>query len=55
VLTSEISLLSSWPKAEAAGVAVRNARTDTKQQDSHASKAWLEVADLAAEITEKLS
>jgi len=55
VLTSEISLLSCWPKAEAAGVAVRDARTDAHQRDPQASKAWLEVADLAAEITEKLS
>ncbi len=45
VLQTQISALSCWPKAEAAGVAVRDARTD-----SGAARAWRQVSELAAEI-----
>ena len=55
VLKTELSLLSCWPKAEAAGVAVRDARTDANRPDPNASKAWQQVADLAAEITSHLN
>ena len=54
VLKSEITLLSAWPKAEAAGVAVRDARTDADRPDPGAVTAWQQVADLAAEIETKL-
>lgn len=50
VLTSEISLLSAWPKAEAAGIAVRDARTDSARPDPGAAVAWQQVGSLAAEI-----
>jgi len=55
VLTSQITLLSAWPKAEAAGVAVRDARTDADRPDAGAAVAWQQVADLAAEIETKLN
>jgi chromosome partitioning protein len=54
VLTSQITLLSAWPKAEAVGVAVRDARTDADRPDAGAVTAWQQVADLAAEIETKL-
>jgi len=55
VLRSQITLLSAWPKAEAAGVAVRDARTDANRPDPGAAKAWQQVGELAAEIDEALS
>jgi len=54
VLTSQITLLSAWPKAEAAGVAVRDARTDTDRPDAGAATAWQQIGDLAAEIETKV-
>jgi chromosome partitioning protein len=54
VLQCQISLLSAWPKAEAAGVAVRDARTDADRPDSGAATAWQQVSSLAAEIEAKL-
>jgi chromosome partitioning protein len=54
VLASQITLLSAWPKAEAVGVAVRDARTDADRPDAGAAVAWQQVADLAAEIETKL-
>lgn len=50
VLMTQLSLLSAWPKAEAAGVAVRDARTDADRPDAGAVTAWQQVAALAAEI-----
>jgi hypothetical protein len=50
VLESQISALSCWPKAEAAGVAVRDARTDSGRLDPGAVRAWQQVTALAAEI-----
>lgn len=55
VLAAQITLLSAWPKAEAAGVAVRDARTDTDRPDAGAVTAWQQVADLANEIEAKLT
>lgn len=55
VLTSQITLLSAWPKAEAAGVAVRDARTDADRPDAGAVTAWQQIKDLAAEIEDRLS
>jgi len=55
VLASQITLLSAWPKAEAAGVAVRDARTDQNRPDPGAAKAWEQVGQLAAEIDQVLS
>lgn len=54
VLTSQFTLLSAWPKAEAAGVSVRDARTDANRPDSGATKAWQQVAEVAAEIEKAL-
>lgn len=54
VLAVQITLLSAWPKAEAAGVAVRDARTDTDRPDAGAVTAWQQVADLATEIETKM-
>ena len=50
VLTAQISLLSAWPKAEASGVAVKDARTDNGRLDPGAERAWQQVKDLAAEL-----
>jgi chromosome partitioning protein len=50
VLQSQISALSCWPKAEAAGVAVRDARIDSGRPDPRAARAWRQVSELAAEI-----
>lgn len=55
VLRTQLTLLSAWPKAEAAGVAVRDARTDQGRPDPGAAKAWQQVGELAAEIEEALS
>jgi len=50
VMASQITLLSAWPKSEAAGVAVRDARADTGRLDSGSARAWEQVVQLAAEI-----
>ncbi len=55
VLFNQISALSCWPKAEAAGVAVRDARTDSGRPDPGATRAWQQVAALAAEIEEAMA
>lgn len=54
VLAGQITLLSAWPKAEAAGVAVRDARTDADRPDAGAATAWQQIGDLAAEIEAKV-
>jgi len=54
VLATQITLLSAWPKAEAAGVAVRDARNDADRPDSGAAIAWQQITELAAEIDTKL-
>lgn len=54
VLKSQITSLSAWPKAEAAGVAVKDARTDAGRPDPGASRAWDQVAELAAEIEARI-
>jgi chromosome partitioning protein len=50
VLQTQLSSLSCWPKAEAAGVAVRDARLDSGRPDPGAMKAWQQVTALATEI-----
>lgn len=55
VLTAQITLLSAWPKAEAAGLAVCDARTDGGRPDPGAARAWQQVADLANEIEQRLA
>jgi hypothetical protein len=50
VLQTQISALSCWPKAEAAGVAVRDARTYSGRPDPGAVRAWQQITALAAEI-----
>ena len=54
VLTAQLSSLSCWPKAEAAGVPVRDARTDNGRPDPGAVRAWQQVSALAAEIEQVL-
>lgn len=54
VLASQITLLSAWPKAEAAGVAVRDARTDADRPDAGAATAWQQIGQLADEIEARL-
>jgi chromosome partitioning protein len=44
VLQTQLSVLSAWPKAEAAGVAVRDARTEADRPDAGAATAWQQVA-----------
>ena len=46
-----ITMLSCWPKAEAAGVSIKDARTDSGRPDSNASRAWDEITTLHKEIT----
>lgn len=55
VLRSQITLLSCWPKAEAAGVAVKDARNDAGRPDPGAATAWQQVVEAAAEIEELLT
>ena len=43
-------MLSCWPKAEAAGVSIQDARTDSGRPDAGASRAWDEVTALHKEI-----
>jgi len=50
VLATQLTLLSAWPKSEAAGVAVRDARTDSGRPDPGGGRAWEQVQALAAEI-----
>jgi chromosome partitioning protein len=50
VMASQITMLSAWPKSEAAGVAVRDARADSGRLDPGGSRAWQQVGELAAEI-----
>lgn len=50
VMATQITMLSAWPKSEAAGVAVRDARADSGRLDPGASRAWEQVGQLAAEI-----
>ena len=55
VMTAQISLLSAWPKAEASGVAVRDARLDSGRPDPGASRAWEQVVTVAGEIDQELA
>ncbi len=55
VLRCQITLLSAWPKAVAAGVAVRDARTDSGRPDPGAATAWRQVVELAIEIEELMT
>lgn len=54
VLNQTITMLSCWPKAEASGVAVRDARLDSGRPDSGAARAWEEVTALYDEITARI-
>lgn len=51
VFEQTITMLSCWPKAEAAGVAIKDARTDTGRPDPGAVRAWEEITALHQEIT----
>lgn len=54
-LKASTTLLSCWPKAEAAGCSVNMARTDGGRPDPKAGRAWDEVVALATEIEERLA
>ena len=54
VFEQMITLLSCWPKAEAAGVAINDAKTDSGRPDSGAGRAWEEITALHKEITTRL-
>ena len=49
-----ITSLSAWPKAEAAGVSICDARTDSGRPDPGAARAWDEVVALHQEITTRI-
>lgn len=50
VLKSRTTFVSAWVKAEASGVAVGQAQTDSGRPDPKARRAWLEIKTLASEI-----
>jgi chromosome partitioning protein len=50
VLKARTTFVSAWVKAEAAGLPVSEAQTDTGRPDPKARRAWLEVKALAQEI-----
>lgn len=50
VLKSRTTFVSAWVKAEAAGVAVLDAKTDTGRPDAKAPRAWQEVKAIAQEV-----
>lgn len=54
VLDTMITMLSAWPKAEAQGVAVRDAKADSGRPDSGAGRAWEEVTALHQEIASRI-
>lgn len=54
VFTQTITLLSCWPKAEAQGVAVRDARSDNGRPDPGSIRAWEEVTALHDEIKTRI-
>lgn len=53
-VAGNIMLISAWLKAEAASVAVRDARTDADRPDAGAATAWQQIGALAAEIEAKV-
>ena len=55
VLDSKVALLSCWPKSEAQGTAVRDARSDTGRPDAGAPRAWEEVINLAVEVEHRIN
>lgn len=55
VFDTTVSLLSCWPKAEAAGSAIADARTDDGRVDPGASKAWGEISALYAEVLSRIN
>ena len=54
VFEQVITMLSCWPKAEAAGVLIADARTDSGRPDPGAARAWEEVVALHKEISTRL-
>lgn len=54
VLEQTITMLSCWPKAEAQGVSIRDARLDSGRPDAGAARAWEEVEALHQEIASRI-
>jgi chromosome partitioning protein len=54
VFETVITMLSCWPKAEAQGVAVRDAKADNGRPDAGAAKAWEEITALHTEIATRI-
>ena len=54
VFETVITMLSCWPKAEAQGVAVRDAKADNGRPDAGAAKAWEEITALNTEIATRI-
>jgi chromosome partitioning protein len=54
VFEQTITSLSAWPKAEAAGVSICDARTDSGRPDPGAARAWEEVVALHKEIATRI-
>lgn len=51
VLEQQLTLLSCWPQAEAAGCTVADARNDQGRPSANAARAWDEVGAMADEVT----
>jgi len=51
VLEQQLTLLSCWPQAEAAGCIVAEARNDQGRPSASASRAWDEIGAMADEVT----
>ena len=54
VFSQMITSLSAWPKAEAAGVMIADARTDSGRPDAGASRAWEEITALHKEALTRI-
>ena len=54
VFDQTVTMLSCWPKAEAAGVCIRDAKTDSGRPDPGAARAWDEVTALHREIVSRI-
>ena len=54
VFSQTITMLSCWPKAEASGVVVVDARLDNGRPDPGSARAWEEIAALHQEIQSRL-
>jgi len=51
VLEQQLTLLSCWPQAEAAGCSVSDAKTDLGRTNANAARAWDEVGAMSDAVT----